>query len=129
MLRILGVNIPENKQVGIALTRIYGVGYHLSGKILRQAKIDPLKKASDLTGEEEKKIANLIEKDHKVEGDLRREIKQNIRRLKEINSWRGERHKRRLPARGQTTRVNSRTVRGNVRRTMGSGRKAPPSPK
>lgn len=129
MPRILGVNIPENKQARIALTHIYGIGRPLSKRILKQAKVDPFKKASDLTGEEEKKIANLIEKDHKVEGDLRKEIKQNIRRLKEINSWRGERHKRRLPVRGQTTRVNSRTVRGNVRRTMGSGRKPPPSPK
>ncbi len=125
-MRIVGVNIPDDKQTRIALTYIYGIGLSLSREILKQTGIDGMKEVSELTDAERKKIANFIEKNYKIEGDLKREKKQNIRRLKEIESWRGIRHKKGLPVRGQTTRVNSRTVRGNVRRTMGSGRKPAP---
>jgi small subunit ribosomal protein S13 len=129
MPRIAGVNIPENKQIEIALTYIYGIGRSLSREILQKANVDFQKRASELSPEEVNKLKEIIEKNYKIEGDLRREIKDNIKRLKEISSWRGFRHIKGLPVRGQTTRVNSRTVRGNVRRTMGSGRKPPPAPK
>lgn len=129
MPRIAGVNIPEKKQIETALTYIYGIGRSLSGKILAKTKVDPQKRAGQLTPQELKRLKEEIEKNYKIEGELRREIKDNIKRLKEIGSWRGMRHARGLPVRGQTTRVNSRTVRGNVRRTMGSGRKPPPAPK
>ncbi len=125
-MRIVGVNIPDDKQIRIALTYIYGVGSSLSSEILKQTGIDGTKEVSELTDGERKKVANFIEKNYKIEGDLKREKQKNIRRLKEIESWRGVRHKKGLPVRGQTTRVNSRTVRGNVRRTMGSGRKPAP---
>lgn len=128
MARISGVNIPDNKKVEIGLSRIYGLGRALSRKIILENKIDPQKKISDLTSEETNRIQDYISKKFKVEGDLRREIMMNIKRLKEIGTWRGTRHIKRLPVRGQTTRVNSRTVRGNLRKTVGSGRKPPPSP-
>jgi len=129
MPRIAGINIPENKKIIISLTYIYGIGPVLSDNILNETKIDPNKKTLDLTLEEVKKLKDLIEKNYKVEGDLRREIMMNIKRLREINSYRGSRHIKNLPARGQKTKKNSRTVRGNVRKTVGSGRKAAPSPK
>lgn len=129
MPRISGVDIPDKKNIEIALTYIYGIGPSLSKKALSKAKIDSQKKASDLTGEEINKLKDIIEKNYKIEGDLRREKTVNIKRLKDINSWRGIRHKKGLPVRGQKTRTNTRTVRGNVRRTMGSGRKAAPTPK
>ena len=129
MPRIAGVNIPEQKKIKIALTYIFGIGPSLSRKILDQAKIDPERRAKDLTPEEISQLKEIIEKNYKVEGELRREIMMNIKRLKDIGCWRGIRHIKGLPVRGQRTRTNTRTVRGNVRRTVGSGRKKPPAPK
>ncbi len=123
MARIAGVNIPSEKRIEIALTYIYGIGRVLSGKILKNADIDFNKRASDLTNEEVNKLRTEIEKSYKVEGELRRIFVFNIKRLKEINCYRGTRHIKGLPARGQRTKTNTRTVRGNVRRTMGSGRR------
>jgi len=123
MPRIVGVNIPENKQIEIALTYIYGIGRSLSRKILMTAQIEPTKKASELTSQEIADLKEIIEKDHKVEGELRREKMTNIKRLKDIGAWRGIRHIKGLPVRGQRTKTNTRTVRGNVRKTVGSGRK------
>jgi len=128
-IRIAGINIPENKQILISLGYIYGIGRSLAKKILSQAKIDPFKKTRELTEEEVGRIRNLIEGNYKIEGELRRDIVKNIKRLREIRCWRGIRHSKGLPARGQKTRKNSRTVRGNVRKTVGSGRKPPPAPK
>jgi small subunit ribosomal protein S13 len=126
MPRIAGVNIPENKRIEIALTYIFGIGKATSQKILAASNIDPNRRTKDLTAEEINRIKQIVEKNYKVEGDLRREIMMNIKRLKDIGCYRGIRHMRRLPVRGQRTRTNSRTVRGNVRRTVGSGRKPPP---
>ena len=128
MPRIGGVNIPENKQILIALTYIYGIGLPLSKKILAEAGISPTKKTSELKAEEINKIKEIIEKEYKIEGELRREVMTNIKRLKDIMCWRGLRHIKGLPVRGQRTRTNTRTVRGNVRKTVGSGRKPPPEP-
>jgi len=128
MPRIAGVNIPENKRIEISLTYIYGLGKSLSGKILDELKIDANKKASELTPKEVNDLKDYIEKKYKIEGDLRRQIMINIKRLKDIGAWRGLRHVKGLPARGQRTKTNNRTVRGNVRKTMGSGRKPPAAP-
>jgi small subunit ribosomal protein S13 len=128
MPRIAGINIPENKQIVIALTYIYGIGLTLSRKILDEAKIAPNRKAKDLTPDDVSRLREIIEKRYKIEGELRREVMMNIKRLKDIDTWRGGRHLRGLPARGQRTRTNTRTVRGNVRKTVGSGRKPPTSP-
>ncbi|PIZ89498.1 MAG: 30S ribosomal protein S13 [Candidatus Nealsonbacteria bacterium CG_4_10_14_0_2_um_filter_37_10] len=125
MPRIAGINIPENKQILIALTYIYGIGLALSRKILQEAKINPFQKAKDLTSDDISRLKEIIEKKHKIEGELRREVMMNIKRLKDIGAWRGMRHIRGLPVRGQRTRTNTRTVRGNVRKTVGSGRKPP----
>ncbi len=122
MPRISGINIPDNKAIEYALPYIYGLGLHTSRLILKSANIDLKKKAKDLTSEEVNKIQGLIDRTYKVEGDLRREISSNIKRLKEIGAWRGTRHARRLPIHGRT-KTNSRTLRGNKRVTMGSGRK------
>ena len=122
-MRIIGVNIPDNKKVGIALTYIYGIGPTRAGEIVAEADIASSKRAKDLTPDELAKIRTLIEKSFKVEGELRQALKQNINRLKNIKSYRGSRHAKRLPARGQRTKTNSRTIRGNVRVTAGSGRK------
>jgi len=129
MPRIAGVNIPEKKQIEIALTYIYGIGLALSRKILFETGIPKTKKASDLSTEEVNKLKEIIEKKLKTEGELKREVIMNIKRLKDISSWRGLRHIKGLPVRGQRTRTNSRTVRGNVRKTVGRGRKPPPAPK
>ncbi len=129
MPRIAGVNIPENKQILYSLTYIYGIGLSLAKKILQEANIDSSIRAKDLSTEELEKLKNIVEKNYKIEGDLKREIMMNIKRLKEIGCWRGSRHQKGLPVRGQRTRCNSRTIRGNVRRTMGSGHKKPPAPK
>jgi small subunit ribosomal protein S13 len=123
MPRIARVNIPENKPVRISLTYIYGIGDTLSMKILKEAGVDPDKKASKLESKEINKIQEIIDNNHSVEGDLRREKMMNIKRLKDINSYRGTRHKKGLPARGQDTKRNARTVRGNTKRTAGSGKK------
>lgn len=128
MPRIAGVNIPENKRIEVALTYIYGIGKHLSKKILNELKIGLDKKAADLTAEEVNVLKDFIEKHHKIEGDLRRQVMINVKRLKDIGAWRGLRHVKGLPVRGQRTKTNNRTVRGNVRKTMGSGRKPAASP-
>lgn len=128
MPRIAGISIPENKQILIALTYIYGVGLALSRRILQEAKINPFQKAKDLTADDISRLKEIIEKKYKIEGELRREVMMNIKRLKDIGAWRGMRHIKGLPARGQRTRTNTRTVRGNVRKTVGSGRKPPAAP-
>ncbi len=128
MPRIAGVNIPEQKQILIALTYIFGIGLGLSKRILAEAKINPFLRAKDLTPDEINRLKEIIEKKYKVEGELKREVMMNIKRLKDIGAWRGIRHLRGLPVRGQRTRTNTRTVRGNVRKTVGSGRKPPPEP-
>lgn len=127
-MRIVGVNIPDNKKVEYALPYIYGVGLSSARKIVKLAQVDPSKRAKDLKPEEVNRLREIIEKNYKVEGDLRREIMLNIKRLKELQSYRGVRHIRGLPVRGQRTKTNSRTRRGNVRKTMGSGRKPAASP-
>jgi len=123
MPRIAGIIIPDNKQIEISLTYIHGIGRSLSKKILAQTQIDPRTKASKLTPEEVGKLKDFIEKNYKIEGDLRREKMMSIKRLKDIGSWRGLRHIKGLPVRGQRTKTNTRTVRGNIRKTVGSGRK------
>ena len=121
MARIAGVTLP-NKRIEIALTYIHGIGRVRSDEILGKVKIDPSVRANDLSDDEVHKLREEIEKQYRVEGELRREVSGNIKRLKEIKSYRGLRHAYSLPARGQRTKTNSRTVRGNVRRTMGSGK-------
>ena len=122
-MRLLGVNIPDNKRVEVALTYFYGVGRTLSNKILKAAKINPNKRTKDLSPVEVNLIRTYIEKNFKVEGELRQVIKQNINLLKDLQAYRGVRHMRHLPVRGQRTKTNSRTVRGNVRKTAGSGKR------
>jgi len=128
MPRIAGVNIPENKRIEISLTYIYGIGRPLGKKILDELKIDINKKASDLTAKEVNDLKDYIEKHYKIEGDLRRQVMINVKRLKDVGAWRGLRHIKGLPVRGQRTKTNNRTVRGNVRKTMGSGRKPAAAP-
>ncbi|MEA2064680.1 MAG: 30S ribosomal protein S13 [Patescibacteria group bacterium] len=123
MARIAGVNLPKEKRIVIALTYIFGIGVKSSNKILEIAQISNQKRTNQLSEEEVNKLRDIIEKTHKVEGDLRREILFNIKQLKEIKSYRGIRHTKKLPVRGQRTKTNTRTVRGNIKRTMGSGRK------
>ncbi len=123
MARIAGINIPNEKRIEAALPYIYGVGLSLSKKILAAAKVDPNKRTKDLTEAELNRIREFIEKSFKVEGELRQQVLINIKRLKEIGAYRGIRHIRGLPVRGQRTKTNSRTRRGNVRKTAGSGRK------
>lgn len=122
-MRIFGVNIPDNKRIEIALRYIYGVGPAVSQRALAAAKVDVAKKAKDLSADEVLRIQNFIEKTYPVEGELRQLVRGNIGRLKDLQTYRGSRHARRLPARGQRTRTNSRTVRGNVRKTAGSGKR------
>ena len=128
MPRIAGINIPDNKRIEISLTYIYGIGKSSSVGILSEAKINPDIRAEKLDAEELNALRTIIEGQYKVEGELRREVQLNIKRLKDINCYRGIRHIRGLPVRGQQTRTNGRTIRGNVRRTMGSGRKPAASP-
>ena len=127
-MRIVGTNIPDNKRIEIALRYVYGIGPSLAGRIVKQAQINPAKRAQELLPDEINRIRDIIEKNFKIEGDLRREIMMNIKRLKEAGTYRGARHIRGLPVRGQRTKTNSRTRRGNVRKTMGSGRKPASSP-
>ncbi|MFA5961723.1 MAG: 30S ribosomal protein S13 [Parcubacteria group bacterium] len=122
MLRIAGVNVPDNKRIEISLTYIYGVGKNTAGDVLAELKIDKNKRTKDLTEEEQNSIRSYVEKKIKIEGDLKLEVRENVKRLKEVGCYRGVRHQRGLPVRGQRTKTNNRTVRGNVRRTMGSGR-------
>ncbi len=128
MARISGVDIPNEKRLDIALTYIYGIGLSLARRILTEAGVEFQKRAKDLTPEEISRLKEIIEKNYKIEGELKREIITNIKRLKDISCWRGIRHIKGLPVRGQRTRTNNRTVRGNVRKTVGSGRKPPPEP-
>jgi len=128
MLRIGGKDLPKNKNIEIALTYIFGIGRSRAKEILKFLKIDPLTKSEKLSDDEEKKIRDFIEREYKVEADLRLEIDRNIRRLKDINSYRGTRHLHGLPVRGQHTRANARTRKGK-KITVGSGRKKAPAPK
>src|SRR3989344_1413623 len=121
-MRILGITVPDGKRLEIGLTCLFGIGVSTARKILKQVDIDVGKKAKDLTPEEENKIRTIIEK-MKIEGNLKREISGNIKRLKDIKTYRGIRHMKKSPVRGQRTKTNSRTVRGNVRKTMASGKR------
>lgn len=123
MLRILGVNLPEEKRIEIALTYLKGIGVHRSRKILESVGVDPDRRGREITSEEVSKIQKFIENNYKVEGELNRILMMNVKRLKEIGAYRGTRHAKGLPVRGQRTKTNSRTVRGNVRRTAGSGKR------
>ncbi len=122
-MRLIGINIPDNNKVVVALTYIYGIGPSASKSILASVKVDPDKKAKDLTPPELSKLKEFIEHGFKVEGELRALVRQNVNRLRDIKSYRGIRHIKRLPTRGQRTKTNSRTVRGNVRKTAGSGKR------
>ena len=124
MPRIAGINIPDNKRIEIALAYIYGIGPTLGTHIVAQVGVDPNKRANKLTAEELNRIKEYIEKHYKIEGDLKREIMLNVKRLKDIKAYRGVRHMRGLPVRGQRTKTNSRTRRGNTRKTAGSGRRS-----
>ena len=121
-MRILGITVPDNKQLWVGLTVFYGIGFSTAKKILKEAGVDATKKPADISSDQEAKIRKQIEA-MKIEGDLKREKAGNIKRLKDIKAYRGTRHTRGLPVRGQRTKTNSRTVRGNVRKTMGSGRR------
>jgi len=121
-MRILGITVPNEKRLEIGLTVLYGIGISSARKILDQVDIVHSQKAKDLTADEENKIRLIVEK-IKIEGNLKREVGANIKRLKDIKSYRGIRHMKRLPARGQRTKTNSRTIRGNVRKTMASGKR------
>ncbi len=121
-MRILGITVPDEKRLEIGLTVLYGIGIPKARQILDQVGIDHGKKAKDLTPDEENKIRTVIES-ITIEGNLKREVSANIKRLKDIKSYRGIRHMKRLPVRGQRTKTNSRTVRGNVRKTMASGKR------
>lgn len=120
-MRISGINVPDDKQLAYALTVVYGIGVPRAKQILAELKIDPTIKAPTLTTEQENAIREKVES-HRIEGDLRRETSANIKRLKDIKSYRGSRHAKRLPARGQRTKTNARTLKG-AKKTMGSGRR------
>ena len=122
MARLLGINLPDNKRIDYALTLIYGVGWTRASKLLEQVKVPAAKRVKDLTEEDLKKITVVLEKAYKVEGDLREEINENLKRLREIGSYRGFRHVHGLPVRGQRTRSNARTKRGK-RKTVGALKK------
>ena len=128
MPRILGVDIPREKRTVIALTYLYGVGSAKAAEILAAAQIDPSKRAKDLTEKEVSTITAVLQKDHKVEGDLRREVQQNIKRLMDIRCYRGSRHLKGLPVRGQRSKTNARTRKG-PRKSIGGLAKKPPAPK
>ena len=128
MPRIVGIDVPRDKVAEIALTYIYGIGRTLSRKILLQAQVEPLKRAKDLTEKEVSAITTVIQTTAKVEGDLRREVQQNIRRLIDIRSYRGVRHLRGLPVRGQRSHTNARTRKG-PRKAVGGANRKPPTPK
>ena len=123
MARIAGVDLPRNKRVDIALTYIYGIGRHSASKLVDELNIDAAKKVDSLAEDEISQLRTTITEDYKVEGDLRREVDQNIKRLMDINSYRGLRHRRQLPVRGQRTSTNARTRKGKAR-TISVGRKS-----
>lgn len=127
-MRIAGINIPDNKKIEYSLPYIYGIGLVTARRILKLGQVDPNKRAKDLSQPEINRLREIIEKGYKIEGDLRREIMTNIKGLRELSTYRGLRHIRGLPVRGQRTKTNSRTRRGNTRKTMGSGRKPSSSP-
>jgi small subunit ribosomal protein S13 len=120
-MRIQGITIPDDKQLEFALTAIYGVGRSRAKTILAKVGIDSTTKPTDLSADDENKIREEIER-FKIEGELKREVSSNVKRMKDIGSYKGSRHSKKLPVRGQRTKTNSRTVRGNLRKTMGSGR-------
>ncbi len=122
-MRIAGTTIPDSKKIEYALAYIYGIGIPAARQIVSNVKIPAEKRAKDLTPEEIGRLREFIEKNYRIEGELRREIMMNIKRLRDTSTYRGLRHSRGLPVRGQRTKTNSRTRRGNVRKTMGSGRK------
>ncbi|TAL19678.1 30S ribosomal protein S13 [Patescibacteria group bacterium] len=122
MARIAGINLP-NKRLEVALTAIYGVGRSTANKILANLAIDKNRRTNDLSETDVNRLREVIERSFKVEGELRREVLSNIKRMRDIGSYRGTRHEKHLPARGQRTKTNSRTVRGNTRKTMGSGKR------
>jgi small subunit ribosomal protein S13 len=124
MARIAGVDLPRNKHVDVALTYIYGIGNPRSARILAQAKVDPMKKVQDLGEDEVNRIRQVIESEGMVEGDLRKEVSMNIKRLIEIGSYRGYRHRRNLPVRGQRTHTNARTRKGPRKGTVAQKKKA-----
>ena len=124
MARIAGINIPLNKRVEIGLTYIYGIGQSTSSTILAELGIEPDRRVRDLTDDEVSKLRDLIDRDYVVEGDLRRERSQNIKRLMEIGSYRGMRHRRGLPVRGQNTKTNARTRKGPKRMQVAGKKKA-----
>jgi small subunit ribosomal protein S13 len=123
MARIAGIDIPRDKRVDVSLRYIYGIGPNNAVKIITQAQVNPATRVRDLTDEEVNRIREIIDRDYVVEGDLRREVRQNIQRLIEINSYRGMRHRRNLPVHGQRTRTNARTKRG-ARRTVAGKRRS-----
>lgn len=123
MLRIASINLPDNKRIEVALTALYGIGRSTSRKVLSDLGIDFDTRTKDLSEKDVNRLREKIEKSYRIEGELRHQVKMNIKRLKEIGSYRGSRHQKSLPVRGQRTKTNTRTVRGNVRKTMGSGRK------
>lgn len=123
MARIAGVDVPREKRVEIGLTYIFGIGLTTSRKILQKTQISPDTRVRDLTEDEVQRVREVIDRDHRVEGDLRREVALNIKRLTEIGSYRGLRHRRNLPVRGQRTKTNARTKRG-ARKTVAGRRKA-----
>lgn len=123
MLRILGVNLPEEKRIEISLTYLKGIGIYRSRMILKEVGINPDTRGNQISSEEVSRIQKFIESNYKVEGELNRILMMNVKRLKEIGAYRGTRHAKGLPTRGQRTKTNSRTVRGNVRKTAGSGKR------
>ncbi|MFH1246369.1 MAG: 30S ribosomal protein S13 [Candidatus Liptonbacteria bacterium] len=123
MMRLFGINIPDEKKVGISLTYVYGVGSATVKRALTESKVSFDKRTRDLTPDEVARIRGWLEKNCVIEGELRQVIRRNIQRLKELQTYRGMRHMRKLPVRGQRTKTNSRTVRGNVRKTAGSGKR------
>jgi len=123
MIRIAGVNIPDEKRIEIALTYVYGVGRTTSKKVLENSGVDPNTRTKDVSDADANKLREEIETKYRVEGELKHIVKTNIRRLREIGCYRGTRHTKGLPVRGQRTKTNNRTVRGNKRMTAGSGRK------
>lgn len=127
MARIAGIDLPKEKRIEIALTYIYGIGRALSNRILKQAAVNPDTRAKDLKEDEISRVAAIIQKECKVEGDLRREVSQSIKRLIDIGSYRGLRHRKSLPVRGQRTKTNARTRKG-PRKTVGVTRKATKAP-
>ncbi|MBV8138056.1 MAG: 30S ribosomal protein S13 [Deltaproteobacteria bacterium] len=125
MARVAGVELPKNKRMEIALTYVYGIGRTSASKILTRANVDPARKSDDLTAEEQVRIRQVIDSDYEVEGDLRREVQQNIKRLMDLGCYRGIRHRRGLPVRGQRTHTNARTRKG-PRKVVAGKKQAPP---